>query len=175
MATVRKASLADLSILLKLEKEFDRDQRRIVLAQNPHIRPCMRRTPNADRVVAKNMRKAIRSRNVVVFLATVADVPAGFCTVSIEKNTIWLPERFGHIGYLFVKRQYRRRGISNELVRAVVAWLRSRNLPHLSLGVMAYNKPARAIYDRWGFHDRAVFMWKVVRHDRKMRGDKLQI
>jgi RimJ/RimL family protein N-acetyltransferase len=161
MVAIRKARLIDLPLLTTLEKEFDRDQRQIVIKEIPKLKPYLRRTPEANRLVAKRIEKCLRSRNAFVLIAENNSEPVGFSTVSIERNHGWLPTRFGFIGYLFVKRQYRGQRISSLMVKAATAWLSKRNVRHLSLSVLAGNVPARAIYKKWGFHDYSIFTWKL--------------
>ena len=86
----------------------------------------------------------------------------GFLTASIEMNHgIYGPKRYGFIGFVFVRRQYRGQGISSLMVKETLAWLARRKIQHVCLTVIADNKPARAIWEKWGFGDFFVFAWKL--------------
>ncbi len=162
MITIRRARLADHPLLAKLEREFFRDQRENVLKQNPKLKLYLKRRSGADRFVDNRMRKWIRSKNASVFIAEADSKPAGFSTVSIEKNfPKLLPKRYGNIGYMFVKRQFRGQKISSLMMENALAWFASRKIKHVSLSVIADNQPARAIWAKWGFRDFFVFAWKL--------------
>lgn len=162
MITIRRARVADLPLLARMEREFDRDQREIVLKENPRLKLYLKRVPGKDKITSKRIRKWVRSKNAIVLIAELDARPAGFSTVSIEKN--WpklLPRRYGFIGYMFVRRQYRGQKISSLMMEKALAWLATRQMKHVALTVIGDNKPARAIWAKWGFHDYVVFAWKL--------------
>ena len=162
MVTTRKARLADLPLLGALEKEFSRDERKIVLSETPRLKPYIQRTPDRDRIVARWMRGWIRSRNALVLIAEKGGRPVGFSTASVETNKgIYGPVRFGFIGFVFVRQTYRGRGISSLMMKEMLTWFTKRKIKHVSLSVMAGNQPARAIWKKWGFCDFSVFAWKL--------------
>jgi ribosomal protein S18 acetylase RimI-like enzyme len=161
MLTIRRARWADLPLLDTLEKEFDRDQRRIVLAEMPRLKLYLLRTPELNRITAKRFRKWVRSKKAIVLIAEIDSTAVGFSTISIETIRGLLPKRFGWIGYLFVSRQYRGQRISSRMLKELLSWLGKRRIGHVNLSVLADNRHARAIYKRWGFHDSVVFMWKL--------------
>ena len=161
MLTIRRARRADLPLLDTLEKEFDRDLRLIVLKQTPRLKMYLRRTPELNRIIAKRFRKRVRSKKAIVLIAEVDSTAVGFSTISIETNRGLLPRRFGHIGYLFVSRQYRGQRISSRMLKELLSWLGKRRIRHVGLSVLADHRHARAIYKRWEFREHGLFMWKL--------------
>ena len=65
---------------------------------------------------------------------------------------------FGTLTDLYVLRDARRSGIATELIRAVLAALRERDITSLDLEVVASNHVARSLYARWGLKDEVVVM-----------------
>jgi GNAT superfamily N-acetyltransferase len=161
MTTIRKATPSDLSLLLSLENQFDRDQRCIVGMRNSRLRPYLRRCPTANRTVARNFRRWLRCKNAIVLIAEQGSRPIGFTVTTIEKNPVWQPARFALICYLFVKKRYRGMSISSQLVATAVAWVRRRRISDVTLTVWTDNLHARSVYKKWGFRDYIVCMWQM--------------
>ena len=162
MITIRRARLVDTPLLIKLESEFFRDIREIVLKENPKLKPYMQQRRGRDRIITKWIGKWLRAKNTVVFIAEADSSPAGFAVVWIDTNPPpFLPRRFGFIGYMFVRRRFRGQRISSLMMREALAWFAKRQIKHVALSVIADNKPARAIWGKWGFYGFNVFMWKV--------------
>jgi hypothetical protein len=53
MITIRKACMMDLPLLQKFEREFDRDQRKIVLKETPGLRVHVKRSAGRSKAFAK--------------------------------------------------------------------------------------------------------------------------
>jgi ribosomal protein S18 acetylase RimI-like enzyme len=160
LISIREGRLADIPLLVRLEREFDRDERQAALKENPAIKPYMR-TSNA-RFSAARMRKWIRSRNTRVVIAENSSVPCGYSVAWIATNPgIFRPKRYGFIAIIFVQREYRGRNISSLMVRDIYAWFSKREIQHVFLSVLNDNKHARGIYEKWGFADFSTVMWKT--------------
>ena len=154
--------MTDLPLLAKLEREFWRDIREIVLKENPKMKPYLQPSPGRDRIIAKWMRNWIRSRNARVFITEIGAKPAGFSVAFIQHTPgPFLPKRFGFIGYVFVKHQYRGQRVGSLMMKETLLWFEKRRIEHVGLTVIADNRPARAIWDKMGFHDFNVFKWKL--------------
>jgi ribosomal protein S18 acetylase RimI-like enzyme len=52
---------------------------------------------------------------------------------------------------MFVRPQARGRRVGEALIDAVIGWARARNAPSVHLWVTETNKPARRLYERYGF------------------------
>ena len=168
MNTIRKARTTDLPLLVLMEGEYARDQRRSVLVENGRLRPYMQRVSGAKsalvlREVSKYFRQCLRSRNVVVSIAEQDSHPVGFSIVSIRTSPpIRKLRRHGNIDVFFVRRKYRGRGISSLMMDRATKWFIRRGVKHVGLEVINDNKLARAIYKKWGFYDFFVEMRKEI-------------
>jgi len=159
MIRLRKAQLSDIPLLVSLEAEYARDQRNIVLQENPRLRPYLARRAGTAPHIARWLRKCIRSRNTIVFIAEDQGRTVGFSVASIVTNPpIRKLRQVGNIDVLFVKRAYRGRKVSSMMMKASLEWFRKRKIRHVGLEVMAANRPASSIYRKWGLYDFFVVM-----------------
>jgi ribosomal protein S18 acetylase RimI-like enzyme len=160
--TIRKARLTDIPLLARLEAEFDRDEGPTVLKENPKVKPYLR-ADSTVRFKSQRMLKWLASRNSLVLIAEADSVPCGFSVQWVGTQTLpYRPPRFGYIGIMFVQRSYRGRGISSMMMKEAQGWFAKRNVGHIMLTVLTYNKQARAIYEKWGFVDFVTTMWKTL-------------
>jgi GNAT superfamily N-acetyltransferase len=162
MISIRKARLVDIPLLARFEDEFDRDERRNALRQNPRLKPYLR-ADSTVRFRSQRMLQWLASRNVLVLIAEADSVPCGFSVQWVGTQTLpYRPQRFGYIGIMFVQRPHRGRGISSMMVKEAQSWFANRKVEHVMLTVLADNKEARAIYESWGFFDFVSTMWKPI-------------
>jgi len=160
MITVRKARAADIPVLVTLEREFDRDERKIVLKENQKLQPYLRTFRNS-RSLSEQMKKWIASRSSLVLIAEAHSRPCGYLVAWTGTNRgIFRPKRYGFIAIMFVRPQHRAQGISSSMMREALAWFKKRNVTRVGLTVLSDNKHARRIYEKWGFGDFSSVMWK---------------
>jgi GNAT superfamily N-acetyltransferase len=160
MISIRQARISDIPLLVRLERQFDRDERLPALKENPAIRPYMR--TSSAKYSAQRMRKWIRSRSTRVVIAENDSVPCGYSVAWVATNpAIFRPKRYGLIGILFVQREYRGRKISSLIMKDVYAWFSSRRIKYVFLSVLSDNNYARGIYEKWGFSNFSITMYKT--------------
>jgi ribosomal protein S18 acetylase RimI-like enzyme len=158
--SIRQARIADIPLLVRLEREFDRDERQLVLKQNPAIKPYMR--ASSAKFTAQRLRKWIRSRSTRVVIAQNNSTPCGYSVAWVAKNrAIFRPKRYGFVGIIFVQRDYRGRKITSLMVKDVYSWFARRGIKYVFLNVLSDNKHARGIYEKWGFGNFAITVWKT--------------
>ena len=63
------------------------------------------------------------------------------------------PRPYAWISELHVRAEHRGGGIGQALMAHAEAWLRTRGAARLKIGVLARNRPARALYERLGFRE----------------------
>ncbi len=160
MIAVRKARTADIPVLVTLEREFDREERKIVLKENQKLKPYLR-TLRSSRSLSEQMKKWMASRNSLVLIAEADSRPCGYLVSWTGTNTgIFRPKRYGFIAIMFVRPQHRAQGISSSMMSEALAWFKKRNVTHVGLTVLSDNKHARRIYKKWGFGDFSAVMWR---------------
>jgi len=140
--------------LVSLEAEYARDQKKIVLQQNPRLRPYLARRAGTESHIAKYFRKRIQSKNSIVRIAEDRGKAIGFSIASIVTSPpIRKLRQVGNIDLLYVKRGYRGRKLSSMMMKESMEWFRKRKIRYVGLEVMAANRPARSIYQKWGLYD----------------------
>jgi ribosomal protein S18 acetylase RimI-like enzyme len=160
MIAIRKARAADLPDLVTLEREFDREERKIVLKENEKLRPYLRAL-RSTRSLSEQMRKWIASRNSLVLIAEADSRQCGYLVAWTGRNKgIFRPKMYGFIAIMFVRPEHRGEGIGSSMMGETLAWFKKRNVTHVGLTVLSDNKHARRIYERWGFGDFSSVMWK---------------
>ena len=154
MISVRKASLKDVPTILQLWKEYMRYHDEIIIKKNTKLKPHLIRKKNAANNFIRYIKKNIRSKNAMAYLAEVNGKPAGYCLISIRKNTpIYKLEKIGYINELFVRKEFRGRRISSKFRDEAIKWFKKRGMKYILLEVMSDNKFAHSIYGKWGFFD----------------------
>ncbi|MBW2980921.1 GNAT family N-acetyltransferase [Candidatus Woesearchaeota archaeon] len=71
-------------------------------------------------------------------------------------------ERTGYISNLYVKKEFRKKGIGKKLTRAVIDWLKSKDTTALTLEVYEANKLALDFYHQLGFKNHSVKMVRDI-------------
>lgn len=71
----------------------------------------------------------------------------GYLAGIIEED---LYERFGHIGELFISKEFRNKGISTKLKDKFISFLKDKNIDLCRIDVNPDN-PAQEAYKKWGF------------------------
>jgi len=145
--SIKQARVADLRLLVRLEREFDRDERQLALSEDPRLKPYLRTT--SSKFSAQRMRAWTRSKNALVLIAEADSVPCGFSVAWIARSTdIYRPKRYGFIGIMFVQQRYRGRRISSLMMDETSSWFAGRKVKYVCLTVMNDNKHARRIYEK---------------------------
>jgi len=90
----------------------------------------------------------------VVFIAEVDGKTAGFSLVFVKDEIpIFEIEKYGYISDLYVKEEFRGKGVSSNLKEAAVEWCKNKGLKHVSIAVYSDNKFAHDLYNQRGFFD----------------------
>jgi GNAT superfamily N-acetyltransferase len=111
-----------------------------------------------DRVVKKNGRILIAERT--------DGTAIGWAAVYEDKNEIYVEadERtLGYIAELYVVEEMRGRGVGRALIAACERWSKERGHKLLTIGALARNTRAQAVYRDSGFDDYATLLRKYLR------------
>ncbi len=148
---IRKAGLSDV-------KTIDRFQHQIGLHER-NIDPSFRRK---DKILTsqKEIRRKIRSRNCLFLIAEADGKAVGCGSGEISKNKgTWSRYKYkGFIGTMYVKDEYRRRGIAGKIIEELLKWFRRKGIKDIRLQVYQNNEPAVRAYRKHGFKDCIVEM-----------------
>lgn len=160
---IRKATVKDVPLLVRLWKEFMRDHDRIVIGTDKRYKPYLERNSGAVAKYRKFIDKNVRSRDAIVFIAEIEGKTAGYILNMIEDTIpIFKVRKLGYISDLYVRKPYRGKGVSSAFMNEAVKWFKKKNIRHLSIKVQAGNPLARKIYQKWGFIDQHIEMRKKL-------------
>lgn len=147
----RKANVKDLNTLTdfwhseeKLHRLFDREAK-------------LRK--DARKRIYKHLKSRIGSKDYAAFIAYDRNKAGGVIQGYVEPG--YFPyniSKIGHIGTVFVKEDYRNKGILSNLFKAMVKWFKSRNAGYSSLYVHPKNKAAMAAWSKLGYKEILKFM-----------------
>lgn len=151
MIVVRKAKLEDISLIMKFEKELLSYATNIINEYNPQQLIDIRLREDFEDILFKYIRGRIYSKNDAVFIAEFKDEAVGHMIASIKKNfPIFNMKYYGRINTVFIKEEFRGKGISSELKKEAFKWFKTKSINRISLNVDPNNKRAIDVYKNWG-------------------------
>ena len=110
------------------------------------------------------LKSNINKNNFAAFIAQFNGVIVGVIQGEIKKAYFTCnPALIGHCGTIFVKNEYRERGIATELFKSIVKWFKSKKVKTLSLYTHCKNNDAIDFWKNAGFKESMVLMKKVLR------------
>jgi ribosomal protein S18 acetylase RimI-like enzyme len=156
---IRVAKLADVPEILELWNELIQCSRDNFCYRGP----LFQYRENASDIVAKSIRKNIRSRNDLVLVATNDGLIVGFAISGIAKLPKYLlHDREVHIGDIFVKEDFRGKGIGSSLIKETEKWANEKGIFSLGLMCSVHNENARKAYEKNGFFAHHIKMSKKI-------------
>lgn len=98
-----------------------------------------------------NLRELILAENAEVIIAGLNHeiVGSGYVVIKEAKNYLKF-DSYGHVGFIYVKPAYRRKGISQKLITKLKLWAKSKDVNELRLNVYHENENAIASYTKLG-------------------------
>lgn len=158
MIKIRKATLKDVPALVGLWKEFEDEHDEMVLKKDSSLKEFLKKKPKAEANVRKSFRKTI-SKTGFVFIAEADKKAVGYLEGSIKKDYV-LANNLGSIWDIFVKKEFRGKGISSMLKDKAMAYFRKKGAKFSEIHVQIHNTEAHKIYSNWGFFDEHIRMLK---------------
>ena len=151
---IKKATIKDIDSIVLLWENFREEHTSIVIKNNKNLEPHTRLKKNSKKIWEEYIKKQIYDKKGFVQLAYVDDKLAGFNFSHITENIpIFSIEKFGTIGDLFIKKEFRGLKISSEFKNNAIKWFKSRKIKYISIQVWNNNEKAHNIYKKWGFYD----------------------
>ncbi|MEE9323506.1 MAG: GNAT family N-acetyltransferase [Candidatus Aenigmarchaeota archaeon] len=160
---IRKATLKDVPMIMELWKGFMKDHDEIILKENPKFRADIEKRKSSPISFGRYIRKHLRSKNSIVFIAEVNGNPVGYNINAIKDNIpVFKVEKLGHFFEIFVRKEFRRMNISSKFKDLAFKWFRKNGIKHISMFVNKENKQAHSIYKKWGFYDFNIEMRRKI-------------
>lgn len=160
---IRKARLKDVPAIVNMWKEFMKEHDRIVVDGNPVLKEHVAKKDMPERLFRDYVRKNIRSKNSIIFIADDNGRPIGYNMNHIRANIpVFRIERLGLIGDLFVKKEYRGTKIASMFKDHAFRWFKGKGLKYAVIEVSEPNSHAHSVYRKWGFADHRIEMRKKI-------------
>lgn len=142
---IREKKMEDLEGLLELFREGDAYHR----AAHPELFK-----DGGDDFRREFLRSVLTGKNANLFIAESMGLIIGFVYVFIREALalpVFVPRRFGSIDNLFVREDWRGKGVARSLLWEVEKWLKGQGIIDVELNVYEFNQQAIALYEKQGF------------------------
>ena len=108
-----------------------------------------------EKLLRKNLEKILGKRNSKVLLAKDKNKILAYGIAFIEKPKAYVkPKKIGHLADLYVKKEYRNKGIGRQMFNKFLEWFKSHKIKHVELTVDTKNKIAIKAFKKYGFSER---------------------
>ena len=109
------------------------------------------------------LKKKIKNRNFKALIAEENNIAIGCIHGWVENSYFtYKPYKIGHAGTIFVKKEFRGKGIGKLLMKELIKWFKKNNIKKVSLCVHTKNKKAIKLYERLGFQVNIEIMNKNI-------------
>ncbi len=137
---IRTARLEELPTLLEFEQG-------IITVERP-FDPTLAEDP----INYYDIKAMIKSENVEVVIALSGNEIVGSAYAKILKAAPhYKNSHYAYLGFMFVKPEFRGRGINQKIIDNLKQWILSKNVNEVQLEVYAGNDPAIRAYEKAGF------------------------
>ncbi len=138
--TARKATLKDLPILLEFEQGVIKTERPL----DPTIKD--------GKVNYYDISDLITNEHSAVFVVEINNniVASGYVKIKDDRHYL-KHKKQGYLGFMFVSKAQRGKGLNKLIVDALLNWCREKNIFEIRLDVYEDNLPAIRAYEKIGF------------------------
>ena len=148
MTKIRIATKNDLETLLEFEQKLI-----------AHERPHDSTLKQTGKIHYYDLPMLMESDNSEVFVADLKGEIAGTGYGVIEDNKSKYAEpKYGYIGFIVVKDEFRRQGIGDKILKHLLKWFKERDVFEAMLKVYDTNEGAVNLYEKLGFEKGLVEM-----------------
>ncbi|RXM52534.1 MULTISPECIES: GNAT family N-acetyltransferase [unclassified Chryseobacterium] len=78
-------------------------------------------------------------------------VASGYALIKQTEKNYYKFESYAYLGFMYVKPEYRGKGINKIITDELISWARSKNISEVRLDVYAENESAVKAYEKAGF------------------------
>jgi RimJ/RimL family protein N-acetyltransferase len=144
---VRKATLKDLPVLLDFEQG-------VIEAERP-----MDPTIREGHINYYDISELITSEASEVYVVEINNtiIASGYAKIKDDRHYL-KHKKQGYLGFMFVPKDYRGKGLNKLILDALFKWCKERNIFEIRLDVYDENAPAIKAYEKAGFKKNMVNM-----------------
>lgn len=115
---------------------------------NPYI---WRLADEGRHQLAEQIDEIMANPDSMIFIAEEEGKTVGYIEGFIRKRTTHLLQTVGHIGYLYVEKLYRNRGVGTSLVKAICSHFKECEVEQVNLRYVISNEEAEQFWTGLGF------------------------
>ncbi len=143
----RKARIADLDTLYDFEQG-------IILAERPFDS-----TLKDEKISYYDLKAIILAEDSDIFVATINNEIIASASIVTKTAAPYLKHGdYAFLGFMYVKPEYRGRGINNGIIKELKHWAEDHNLREVRLKVYQDNESALKAYEKAGFQGHLIEM-----------------
>jgi len=103
--------------------------------------------------ISEEFKQILISNTEIAFVAKENGTPVGFVTVSIKKEHVPGATTYpvGYLEGLYIKKEYRNKGIARELVKTAEDWIKSKGCKEIGSDTWDWNKESIEFHKKLGF------------------------
>lgn len=151
MIKIRKVSLNDLEEIYNLNVNLAKYELRF----DPVRKKSQRK--KRYRHSYDELREKLKKRDCQFFIAEDKGRVVGFIEGCIKKTSpLYKYAKRGEIGPIFLKKEYRERGIGKELAKEMLNWFKSKNIEWIQLTTHAKNTSSIKFWKKMGFKEYSI-------------------
>ncbi len=160
---IKEAKLGNVPEIVDLWIEFMKEHDKIILTKNPKLNECEIKESNMGESYRKFLESHIKSSDGVVFIAKENDEIVGYALIFIKGEIpIYKNKKIGCASDLYIKKNFRNKGISSKLRDKSFAWFKGKGINFVSAPIYPDNKFAHSLFKKWGFFDYKIEMRKKI-------------
>ena len=147
MYTIRKATRADLGILLEFEQALIRVER----PMDPTIQE--------GEISYYDIAEFIKSEDAEVIVAEFEGeiVASGYARIKGDRHYL-KHDKQGYLGFMFVSDRHRGKGLNKLIIEKLIQWCKDRAVYEIRLDVYQDNEQAIKAYEKAGFNKHMITM-----------------
>jgi len=145
---IRKATPKDLPVLLDFEQRLIAVERPMDISLEQH-----------KKINYYDIGSFIESDSAELYVATIKDeiIASGYGLIK-RNDAKFSYRKYGYIGFIYVKDEYRGQGISKLIFNAIFNWFRTKKIVEVKLTVYEENPSAIKAYEKLGFKKNLIEM-----------------
>lgn len=99
----------------------------------------------------------------VCYVAEVSSEVVGYLAGRIRSESKVYPGKRAELDNMFVKEEYRSQGVGGQLVDKFFVWCKGKKADYIFVNAYSPNTQALAFYDKQGFEDYSINLWKKLK------------
>ena len=160
---IKEANSEQISKIIDLWIEFMKEHDEIIINENSELKEFEIKDENMGDAYSKFLKSHIESEDGVVFIAEENGEIVGYTLIFIKDEIpIYKNKKIGYISDLYVKKDFRNKGISSRLMDKSMEWFKEKKIKFISAPLYSDNKFAHSLCKKWGFVDYKVEVRKKI-------------